>query len=128
MVRGASSSWKGGSCLNANLKPGMGESLRFTPSSGQLARLVDYAPVQTFSGKAQGTVDNVHASHFDLRAPGAGFAPRPAMTLDPSRFASAPRSPRGNVPYVRYNPVQGEWQRKCHEMLLRRAGYSLCLA
>ncbi len=111
MVVHGQSSWKGGSSLNAHLRPGMGESLRFVPSSGgpgRLARLVDYAPVQTFSGKAQGTMDNVHANHFDLRTPGPSFAPQPAMTLDPSSFSSAPRSPRTNVPYVRYNPVHGE--------------------
>lgn len=69
---------------------------------------VNYAPVQTFSGKAQGTMDNVHANHFDLRTPGPSFAPQPALTLDPINYASAPKSPRTVLPYVRYNAAQGE--------------------
>lgn len=71
---------------------------------------VDYAPVQTFSGKAQGTWDNVHNSHFDLRTPGPSFAPRPALTLDPLNFPSAPKSPRTALPYVRYNAANGHLQ------------------
>ena len=122
MVVHGKSPLKGGSRLQANLSPGTGQQPRFGPSPGQLARLVDYAPSQTFYGRAQGTMDNVHVSHFELRAPGASSAPHPALTLDPSRFSPAPRSPRTNLPHVRYNPCSGEQQQRQQQEALRRSG------
>lgn len=128
MVVHGKSPLKGGSRLQANLPPGTGQQPRFGPSPGQLARLVDYAPAQTFYGRAQGTMDNVHVSHFELRAPGASCAPHPALTLDPSRFSPAPRSPRTNLPHVRYNPCSGEQQQRLQQEALRRSGYGRILA